>query len=273
MASASPARIPRRWSVWARSMGAPVMLAKPQTFMNLSGASLAPLMEKHQIELQNLVVVYDELDLPWRALKIKPKGSAAGHNGMKSVIQSLKTSEIVRVRLGIHPGHPIREWRGICAGAFQALANEGIGRIRRLRSRRRSFHNCRRRRKGHDEIQSSRPRLKHRGSMTRIYEELFIVKPDASDEEVDAFVETLRAQLTAAGATVDKIDKWGKRRLAYRVDKYREGTYVLFQFTSRTHRGEGTGTPFARVGHRPEVPHGAHRRDAETSRQAEKGQG
>ncbi len=45
--------------------------------------------------------------------------------------------------------------------------------------------------------------------MTRIYEELFIVKPDAPDEEVDAFVEVLRAQLTAAGATVDKVDKWG----------------------------------------------------------------
>jgi len=68
--------------------------------------------------------------------------------------------------------------------------------------------------------------------MTRIYEELFIVKPDAPDEEVDQFVETLRTQLTTAGATVDKVDKWGKRRLAYRVDKYREGTYVLFQFTS-----------------------------------------
>src|SRR5438094_2127622 len=68
--------------------------------------------------------------------------------------------------------------------------------------------------------------------MTRIYEELFIVKPDAPDEEVDQFVETLRTQLTAGGATVDKIDKWGKRRLAYRVDKYREGTYVLLQFTS-----------------------------------------
>src|SRR5271166_2887880 len=66
----------------------------------------------------------------------------------------------------------------------------------------------------------------------RIYEELFIVKPDVPDEEVDALVETLRTQLTTAGATVDKIDKWGKRRLAYRVDKYREGTYVLFQFTS-----------------------------------------
>jgi len=68
--------------------------------------------------------------------------------------------------------------------------------------------------------------------MTRIYEELFIIKPDAPDEEVDQFVETLRTQLTTAGATVDKVDKWGKRRLAYRVDKYREGAYVLFQFTS-----------------------------------------
>jgi len=87
--------------------GHPVMLAKPQTFMNLSGTSLAPLMEKHGIEPGRLVVVYDELDLPWMAVKIKPKGSAAGHNGMKSVIQSLKTSEIVRLRLGIHPGHPL----------------------------------------------------------------------------------------------------------------------------------------------------------------------
>jgi small subunit ribosomal protein S6 len=66
----------------------------------------------------------------------------------------------------------------------------------------------------------------------RIYEELFIVKPDAPDEEVDQFVEQLRTQLTAAGATVDKIDKWGKRRLAYKVDKYREGNYVLFQFSA-----------------------------------------
>jgi small subunit ribosomal protein S6 len=66
----------------------------------------------------------------------------------------------------------------------------------------------------------------------RIYEELFIVKPDAPDEEVDQFVEQLRTQLTTAGATVDKIDKWGKRRLAYKVDKYREGNYVLFQFSS-----------------------------------------
>ena len=89
--------------------GREVMLAKPQTFMNLSGTSLAPLMEKHGIELGQLLIVYDELDLPWGTLRIKPKGSAAGHNGMKSAIQSLKTSEIARVRLGIHPGHQIKD--------------------------------------------------------------------------------------------------------------------------------------------------------------------
>ena len=66
----------------------------------------------------------------------------------------------------------------------------------------------------------------------RIYEELFIVKPDAPEEEIDGFVEQLRGQLTTAGATVDKVEKWGKRRLAYKVDKYREGAYVLFQFSS-----------------------------------------
>lgn len=68
--------------------------------------------------------------------------------------------------------------------------------------------------------------------MTRIYEELFIAKPDVPDEEVDQFVEQLRTHLTGAGATVDKIDKWGKRKLAYRVDKYREGAYVLLQFSA-----------------------------------------
>src|SRR5205807_3980204 len=87
--------------------GREVMLAQPQTFMNLSGAAVGQLMEKHAIAPDGLVVVYDELDLPWAALRIKPKGSAAGHNGMQSVIDHLKTNEIVRVRIGVHPGHPL----------------------------------------------------------------------------------------------------------------------------------------------------------------------
>jgi small subunit ribosomal protein S6 len=66
----------------------------------------------------------------------------------------------------------------------------------------------------------------------RVYEELFIAKPDVPDEEVDQFVEQLRTHLISAGATVDKVDKWGKRRLAYKVGKYREGAYVLLQFSA-----------------------------------------
>jgi PTH1 family peptidyl-tRNA hydrolase len=125
--------------------GQPVMLAKPQTYMNLSGASLGPLMEKHCIGPERLVVVYDELDLGWKALRIKPKGSAAGHKGMKSVISSLGTSEIVRVRLGIYPGHPVKdgaefvlapfrrsqieeldEFTGYAADAVRAIIAEGV---------------------------------------------------------------------------------------------------------------------------------------------------
>src|SRR5215510_2004821 len=68
--------------------------------------------------------------------------------------------------------------------------------------------------------------------MTRIYEALFIVKPDAPEEEVDHFIEQMKTVVTNTGGTVDKVDKWGKRKLAYRVEKYREGSYVLLQFTA-----------------------------------------
>ncbi len=66
----------------------------------------------------------------------------------------------------------------------------------------------------------------------RIYEELFIVKPDAPDEEVDGFVEQLRGQLTTAGATLDKVEKWGKRGWPTRWTSTAKASYVLFQFSS-----------------------------------------
>ena len=66
----------------------------------------------------------------------------------------------------------------------------------------------------------------------RIYEELFIVKPDAPEEEIDQFIEQMKSVVTSTGGSVDKTDKWGKRRLAYKVDRYREGYYVLFQFNA-----------------------------------------
>ncbi len=87
--------------------GRNVILVEPQTFMNLSGTALGPLLSYRNLTNRDLIVVYDELDLPWTALRIKKNGSAAGHNGVKSIIAALKTDVFTRVRVGIHPGDPI----------------------------------------------------------------------------------------------------------------------------------------------------------------------
>ena len=85
--------------------GKRVALAKPQTYMNVSGPAVKGLLERYGLGPDRLLVVYDELDLPWGTLRIRPKGSAAGHNGIRSLIGSLGTSEFARVRLGIdRPG-------------------------------------------------------------------------------------------------------------------------------------------------------------------------
>lgn len=92
--------------------GKPVLLAKPQTFMNLSGLAVKPLVGKYQIPPSELIAVYDELDLPWGSLRIRPHGSAAGHNGAKDIIAKLGTQEFPRIRLGVHPGHRLTSGAG-----------------------------------------------------------------------------------------------------------------------------------------------------------------
>lgn len=86
-----------------------VLLAKPQTFMNLSGQAVKGLAEKYGIAPGRIVLVYDELDLPWGTLRIRPKGSGAGHNGVEDVIRCLGTQDFPRLRLGVDPGHPVRD--------------------------------------------------------------------------------------------------------------------------------------------------------------------
>jgi len=106
--------------------GKRVALAKPQTFMNLSGPSVRGLLERYELKPDRLVLVYDELDLPWGTLRIRPKGSAAGHNGMKSVIGSLGGDEIARVRLGIHPGHSIGEGAKFVLAPFKRAQKQEV---------------------------------------------------------------------------------------------------------------------------------------------------
>ena len=81
-----------------------VLLAKPETFMNLSGDAVRCLLEAHELKPEtDLIVVYDELDLPIGTMRIRERGSSAGHNGMKSIFESLGTQEFLRIRLGIAP--------------------------------------------------------------------------------------------------------------------------------------------------------------------------
>ena len=90
--------------------GEQVLLAKPETFMNLSGMSVRELVAKHEVRPESdLIVIYDDLDFPLGMTRIRQRGSSAGHNGMKSIIETLGTQEFLRVRLGIAPGRKITD--------------------------------------------------------------------------------------------------------------------------------------------------------------------
>jgi peptidyl-tRNA hydrolase, PTH1 family len=84
--------------------GREVILAKPETFMNLSGSSVAALVEEFEVDpRRDLLVLYDELDLPLSAFRVKERGSAAGHNGARSISGALRSDEWARIRIGVGP--------------------------------------------------------------------------------------------------------------------------------------------------------------------------
>ena len=106
--------------------GKTTLLAKPQTFMNVSGESVQGLLVKHEIAPENLILVYDELDLPWRSLRIRPNGSAAGHRGVDSVIRCIGTKQFPRVRLGIHGGRRNKDGAQIVLGRLSRAQKEEL---------------------------------------------------------------------------------------------------------------------------------------------------
>ena len=99
-------------SITARTVieAEPVILAKPETFMNLSGMAVRELVATHEIRPESdLIVIYDELDLPLGAIRVRERGRSAGHNGVSSIIGALGTQEFLRVRLGISPERKIAD--------------------------------------------------------------------------------------------------------------------------------------------------------------------
>lgn len=81
--------------------GQKVMLAQPQTFMNLSGESVRALLDYYKFDIDELIIIYDDISLPVGQIRVRPKGSAGGHNGIKNIIQHLRTEEFARIKIGV----------------------------------------------------------------------------------------------------------------------------------------------------------------------------
>jgi PTH1 family peptidyl-tRNA hydrolase len=90
--------------------GVPALLAKPETYMNLSGLSVRELVDKHEVIPQaDLIVIQDELDFALGTLRIQTRRSSAGHNGIESIIDALGTNDFLRIRIGVAPEHKVED--------------------------------------------------------------------------------------------------------------------------------------------------------------------
>ncbi len=92
--------------------GLEVVLAKPQTMMNLSGFAVRDLLARLEIGPAELIVLCDEVQLPWGMIRVRPEGTAGTHNGMKSVVASIASTDFCRVRLGVGPDHAVSDLAG-----------------------------------------------------------------------------------------------------------------------------------------------------------------
>jgi PTH1 family peptidyl-tRNA hydrolase len=110
----------RAMTAKAKLAGHEVLLAKPGTFMNLSGLSVAALMEELKVGVEDLIVLYDELAIPLGTIRIRERGSAGGHNGVKSISGVLGTEEWTRIRIGVGKP-PLESGRAIKSGGTDYL--------------------------------------------------------------------------------------------------------------------------------------------------------
>ncbi|QQS41822.1 MAG: aminoacyl-tRNA hydrolase [Acidobacteriota bacterium] len=109
--------------------GTPAELVKPQTYMNLSGEALACLLRKEERSLERTLVIVDDLALPFGSIRLRTKGSAGGHNGLRSIIGSLKTEEFARLRIGISPDHPVANTKKFVLDNFPAADSEKLAEV------------------------------------------------------------------------------------------------------------------------------------------------
>ena len=106
--------------------GETVELAKPQTYMNLSGEAVSCLLAKPGRGIEKLIVISDDLALPFGSIRLRPKGTHGGQNGLRSVIERLDTNEFVRLRIGIMPEHPISNTKNFVLENFSKSETETV---------------------------------------------------------------------------------------------------------------------------------------------------
>jgi len=106
--------------------GKKVVLAKPQTFMNLSGPSVSGLLRNLDLPVEDLIILVDDVDLPLGSLRVRQKGSAGGHNGLKSVIDALETDRFTRVRMGAGPDRPVEDLVSYVLTPFREEGREAV---------------------------------------------------------------------------------------------------------------------------------------------------
>jgi PTH1 family peptidyl-tRNA hydrolase len=104
-------------------------LVKPQTYMNLSGEAVSCLLKKEDRTVEKLIVISDDLALPFGSTRIRPKGTHGGHNGLRSMIDCLNTQEFVRLRIGIQPEHPIANTKNFVLENFSKPEFEMVEKI------------------------------------------------------------------------------------------------------------------------------------------------
>ncbi len=106
--------------------GAEVILAKPQTYMNLSGSAISRIMKRYQIPAEDLIVLVDDADIPLGTLRIRRHGSAGGHNGLKSIIGAIGSGQFARIRMGVKPEHPVDDLARYVLGRFRSASLETV---------------------------------------------------------------------------------------------------------------------------------------------------
>jgi PTH1 family peptidyl-tRNA hydrolase len=225
--------------------GEEVVLAKPQTMMNLSGMAVRELLARLELTPAELIVLCDEVMLPFGMIRVGERGSAGTHNGMKSVVSGVGTTDFCRVRLGVQPDHDVKDLAAYvlhpmrnsemedaaemidqAAQAVEVILKQGVAK---------AMNQFNRRVPPPEEKNSYLVILEResRGHMEeRLYDLIFITRPATPEDEIAKIMKTLEQVIADHKGTIVKNENWGTKRLAYRVAKNREGIFIYLQMTT-----------------------------------------